>query len=439
MVYRSFRAYVRFVHDAFFYRKVYCSGKENVPPDGTPALIVSNHQNCLNDPLGVIFTLGDRKVNVLVRADVFAVHPAISAILRKMGLLPAYRLDFEGEASLAKNKESFRISEEALVSGRTILMYPEGGHQDKHWLGDFSLGYTRMAFEAAEMDGFRTEILILPACNHYSSYFDIQQDIFIKYGVPVSIKPFYELYKSKPRTAQRQVNGIVRRQIAGMMLNITDTDNYRAIDFLRNTYGRRDAAASLPERLHSDRALFAALEAAKAKDGAFVQRICDDALRLEEGLARLKIRDEQFDHLPTWGVIALSVAAQVVLLPAWLFALWPNIIVYRTPELITRRMNDRMFRNTFLLAMSVLITMPALYLLSFILAWICVHPVVAAAYLLALPYLGLFAWYYWKHVVRTLQDIRFRLAAGKAGSADRLSELRALRTTIYERLNKILR
>lgn len=460
LIYCSFRAYLRFVHERFFYRKVYCLGKENIPPDGVPVLIVSNHQNCLNDPLGVLFTFKDRKPKVLTRADVFAVHPVIHILLRKLGLLPAYRLHFEGEESLGKNKEIFYVSEKELISGRTILMYPEGGHQDKHWLGDFSLGYTKMAFEAAELDDFQTEIFILPACNHYSDYFDIQKDMLIKFGTPVSIKPYYELYKSKPRTAQRRVNAIVREQIAGMMLNITDLDNYRAIDFLRHTYGRKYAvehgyrADDLPDKLLSDRTFFEALEDAKSKDEAFVQQIYDDALRLEDGLKKLNIRDEQFDGIPSWGMIALAMVAQFLLLPVWLFALWPNIIVYRAPELVTRRMNDRMFRNSFLFGTSVLITMPLFYILSFVLAWRYVNAVVAVIYVLLLPYMGLFAWYYWKNVVRTLRNVRFRcVAAGlnvagsnafgatgeKANGMGKIKELRELRTMIYERLNKMLK
>ncbi|MDR2773612.1 MAG: 1-acyl-sn-glycerol-3-phosphate acyltransferase [Tannerella sp.] len=459
LIYRSFRAYLRLVHERFFYRKVYCTGKENIPPDGVSVLIVSNHQNCLNDPLGVLFTFKDRKLNVLTRADVFAVHPVINILLRKMGLLPAYRLDFEGEESLGKNKEIFYVSEKELISGRTILMYPESGHQDKRWLGDFSLGYTKMAFEAAELDDFRMEIFILPSCNHYSDYFDIQKDMLIKFGTPISIKPYYELYKSKPRTAQRRVNALVREQITAMMLNITDLDNYRAIDFLRNTYGRKYAAEHgyragyLPEKLLSDRVLFEALDEAKSKDEAFVQQIYDDALRLEGELEKLNIRDEQFDGLPGWGMIAVTVAALLILFPVWLFALWPNIIVYRTPEFVTRRMDDKMFRNSFLFGMSVLITIPLLYILSFVLVWIYVNVAFAAIYVLILPYLGLFAWYYWKNVVRTLQDIRFRRAAtgsdisetgavdakGEPAEIGKISELRGLRTMIYKRLNKILK
>jgi 1-acyl-sn-glycerol-3-phosphate acyltransferase len=440
LIYRMFRVYVRFIHDIFFYRHIYQINTENIPSDGTPVLIASNHQNCLCDPLGVLFTFRDRKPSFLVRADVFAVHPLIDRMLRKMGLLPAYRLDFDGEASLVKNKEIFEASERELVNGRTLLVYPEGTHQDKRWLGDFSLGYMKIAFEAAELDDFQTEIFILPACNHYSDYCDIQQDLLIKFGTPVSLQPYYELYKTKPRTAQRRANAHVRAQIERMMLNITDTDNYRAIDFLRNTYGRKYAAKHgfradyLPDQLLADRSFFEALDHIKSEDDASVQQIYDDALTLEEEIRKLKIRDDQLEKMPNWGPIMVSTLVLIVLLPVWLFALWPNLIIYKAPAYVMRRVKDKMFYNSFLFGMSVLVTIPVLYTLTFILTWIFVDLWIAVFYALTLPWLGLFAWHYWKGAVRTRQNIRYR----NADRAGLTRPLAALRNKIYERLNSIL-
>ena len=414
---------------------------ENIPSDGTPVLIASNHQNCLCDPLGVIVAFKDRKPNALARADVFATHPLVNKILRKMGLLPAYRLSFDGEESLGKNKEVFNVSGKELVCGRSILIYPEGAHQDKHWLGDFSLGYTKMAFEAAELDDFKTEIFILPCCNHYSDYYDIQKDILLKFGTPVSIKPFYELYKTKPRTAQRQVNALVREQMEGLMLNITDLDNYGAIDFLRNTYGHKFASKQgfrvgyLPDMLESNKAFFKSLEDAKAGNAELVQQIYDDTLRFEDEIKKIKIRDNNFDHTPGWGAIAVSAVIMMALFPVWLFSLWPNIIIYKVPELVLSRVKDKMFYNSFLYGISVLITMPVLYTLSFVLAWVYVNVWVAIVYAAVLPYLGLFAWYYKQYAIRMKQNIRFCKLAGK----DKLNIMREMRANIYESLNEILK
>ena len=134
-------------------------------------------------------------------------------------------------------------------------------HQDRHFLGRFYLSYTRLAFCAAERSGFEKEIFILPSANHYSDYYHIQEDVMQVYGTPISLKPYYELYKEQAREAQMQVNDIVRAQVDSLMLNIEDKENYEAIYFLLNTYGRKFARdqkvdpCKLPEKLKSDQKL----------------------------------------------------------------------------------------------------------------------------------------------------------------------------------------
>ena len=105
-LYHLFKAYVRFLHNKIFYKKTYQINTEAVPADGTPCLIVSNHQNCMNDPLGLVTSMTDRKLNVITRADVFMVSPVANKFLRSIGLLPAFRLDYEGEKALDTSTNS---------------------------------------------------------------------------------------------------------------------------------------------------------------------------------------------------------------------------------------------------------------------------------------------------------------------------------------------
>lgn len=88
---KAFRAYVQFVNSGLYFKKEHVIGLENVPVNGTPTIIVSNHQNCLNDPLCVCLQLTDRRMNFLARANVFN-NPIFNKALRALGLLPAYRM-----------------------------------------------------------------------------------------------------------------------------------------------------------------------------------------------------------------------------------------------------------------------------------------------------------------------------------------------------------
>ena len=440
--YRIFKSYVRFFHDRIYYRRIYNVQTENIPASGTPLMIVSNHQNCVNDPLGILFSMHDRKPYFIMRADVFDYHPLINKFFRGVGLLPAFRIDFEGIEALSKNKDTFLLSEQMLLDGNTLVMFPEAGHQEKRWLNNFTFGFTKMAFEAAALGNFETDILILPSCNHYSDYFQLQEQMVIKYGTPISIQPFYELYQTRPRTAQRQLSALVRKQIEDLMLNIRDLDNYGAIHFIRNTYGKTFAKqhqydeVKLPDRLLSDRLLVAGLEKIKANGKEDELGKCyADALTLLKGIDKMKINDTHFDRCPSWLSITGRILALVLLFPLWLFSLWPNALHYVIPTILINRMTDKMFYGTFLIAFSVMITVPVFYALTFVLTWIYANIWLALVYLAALPLLGLFAWYYRRFFKQTIQALRFR----RNFKTKKLNDLCVLRKGLFEGLNRLLK
>lgn len=442
VMYLAFKSYVRFLVEKVYYRHTYYIGKENVPADGTPLLVVSDHQNSLNDALGVLMSIEDRIVHFIVRADVFALSPVADRFLRSIGLLPAFRLNWEGEAALQNNGATFRDSEKSLLDGNTVVIYPEAGHQDKHWLGTFSYGYTKMAFDAAEMGNFEKEISILPSCNHYSEYRGLRTDMLIKYGTPISLKPYYELYKMKPRTAQREVNALVREQIKGMMLSIDDVEHYDAIDYIRQcSYGRKYAEAQgldpdvLPQKLESDRKLVAALAEACGTDEAGVHAVYDNAAALSADINAAGIREQHLDYVPGKGNIAAQIAVLLVLAPLAIFALWPALPAWLIPKYFADKAEDRMFSGTFIIALNALFIFPVLGIISLIVAWVKYSLISAVIYVALFPVLCLFEWTYARWIKELLQDIR----AVKASRSGLLERIRKECETLFTDLDRILK
>ena len=419
LLYKLFKSYLRFVHDKIYYRNTYSINQENIPADGVPTLIVSNHQNCLNDPLGILFSFRDRKANFITRADVFALHPIANKFLRAIGLLPAFRLTHEGEGSLGKNDETFKITERELVNGRTIIMYPEAGHQDKRWLGQFSMGYLKLAFEAAQMDDFNTEIFILPSCNHYRNYTEIQGQFMVKFGTPISLKPFYELYKTKPRTAQRQVNALVREQISSLMLNVEDLENYSAIDFIRTTYGKTYAAQKgidtncLPDMLVSDKELCGKLEKLYAEDSQKGAEIYSLATKVQEGINRFGIRSEALEKKPSGIKSILKCAAATLFAELYIFSLWPALFLYGIPWLMHKKLStDIMFFGTFMYAFNVLFLIPGFAVATFFITFFGTDSLCfGLAHVALIPLLCIFAWNYTKWILNLAKDIRWWMAS----------------------------
>jgi 1-acyl-sn-glycerol-3-phosphate acyltransferase len=218
-----------------FFRRIHIVGADHLPTDGQPLLVACNHQNTMIDPLQVIFALRPRRACIFARASIFS-NKWTGLFMRWIGALPAYRMRTDGENALPHNKDSFAEAGDRMMKGEAVVIFPESYHQDKHHLGDFSLGYLRMAFETAERYHFEQDISILPMAHHYSSYFGARYEVQLSTGTPIPLSPYYEAYKAKPRTTQRNVNALVREQIEQMMVDVHDEPHYLAIDYIRRSY-----------------------------------------------------------------------------------------------------------------------------------------------------------------------------------------------------------
>jgi hypothetical protein len=300
-------------------------------------------------------------------------------------------------------------------------MYPEAGHQDKHWLGTFSFGYTKMAFEAAELANFEKEVFILPACNHYSHYFGMRNRMLVKFGTPISIQPYYELYRTKPRTAQREVNKLVREQISGLMLDIRDLDHYDAIDFIRTTYGVDYAKKqgvnpdNLPERLLTDKDLVARLDEGYKSGDTYLQGTVAAAYEiarlLRKGTAEQGITDTHLKQSVNPMTLGFHLLALLVLLPLWIFSWWPSMLVYWIPMSIFKaKMKDPMFEGTLLFGSAVLFTLPLFSLMTLLVVGLNSGWLLALVYVALFPLLMLFCWKYAQWGKKTLQTLKCLLS-----------------------------
>lgn len=438
---KGFRSYLQFVNSTLYFHKEHVVGLENVPVNGTPVVVVSNHQNCLNDPLCVCLKLTDRRMNFLARANVFK-NPIFNKALRAMGLLPAYRMGYEGLREVTKNQDTFDAAGSALMDGETLMLYPEGTHQDKRWLGSFKLGYLRIAFAAAEKMGFKQDVMILPSCNHYSNYFHARTEMLMKFGKPISLMPYYERYQEAPRETMVEVNKIVRNEIMEMMLHIDDLEHYEQIDFLRETnYGKVFAKKRgykfnyLPSRLLSDQKLVSELAEASEKYPQEMEEIYKDTATLIDGIEKLNIRDWLFNKKPHTVNPSLRGLALLILLPVFLVSMIPTGLLFLVPKLFLKKLiKDHMFISSFNVAVSALITIPLCLLLPVILLWIFAGFWWALGYFLAFPIMFILVWNYMRMFRKFVGSCNYVATKNRS----KVNELRKLRKSIHERLDKIL-
>lgn len=426
LLFRAARAWIAFWTDRIYYRRTWVEGKDNVPRSGTPVLMVSNHQQALNDALCLVTTLRDRKPTFLARGDVFSLNRALSAFLRWIGILPAFRLKMDGAAAMQGNYASFGEAAQRLADGGTVALFPEGKHQEGHWLGEFSTGYLRIAFGAAEAAGFKKDILVQPVCNHYSEFGGMRHERLVRYGEPLSLAPYYDRYREHPGDVKKEVNAIIRARVEAMMLNVTCQDRYAETELIRkNVYGRHFAERlgknprRLPEKLDADRELVRRLEETDTSFG-----IRNLARRILDAERQMNVPDRLFDRPPgIWRTILLSLGL-IVTLPVALFCMWPSLPSWLIPKHFSDRARGRMFPGTFLIALNSLVLLPLAGVLTFAAAWPLTGSfLIAAAWVASFPLLILFEWY-WCAVLGLVQDrICFHLA-DHLGNTDEVRRMR---------------
>ena len=439
---KAFRVYLQYVNSGLYFRKEHIIGLENVPVDGTPCVVVSNHQNCLNDPLCVCLQLTDRRMNFIARANVFK-NPIFNKALRAMGLLPAYRMSHEGFSAINKNRSTMDAAGQALTDGETLMLYPEADHQDKRWLGNFKIGYLRIAFEAAEKMGFEQDVMILPSCNHYSNYFHARTDMLIKFDKPISLKPYYQRYKESPREVMTEINALVRSRIQDMMLHVSDLEHYDEIDFLRETgYGHKYAREHgfkpnyLPSRLLSDQQLVDKMQNATKEQPEEMNKIYNDTKRYALGIKELGIRDWLFRHNPGFEAPLLRGLGLLLLLPLFIVSILPTCLMFIIPKLFIRKLiKDQMFVSSFNVGVSAFVSVPLCLIPPVVLLWVFFGFWWALAYFVAFPFMFILAWNYMRLFVKFVGSCIFLRRKNRA----RIAELRELRTSIFERLDKMVK
>ena len=217
--YRLTKDYLKFIYEQLLVRHRYTMGLEKLPQKGERYFIVCNHQNTANDPLNIVFSLPQRQhICAMARANVFTVNPVFTRFLYWIGLLPAFRFGWEGADGLESNFDSFDIVAERINAGFPVIVFPEAGHTQGHYLDRFTTGTVRMAFHAAKFSAWKEDVKIVPTAHHYSDYFDLHTDFLWMIDDPISLKPYYKAYQDHPNNVMRDITHEIRNRIQRMML-----------------------------------------------------------------------------------------------------------------------------------------------------------------------------------------------------------------------------
>lgn len=373
--YCIFRRWLASIFSYAYYRRFYVFGKKNLPKAGSSFMMVGNHQNGLIDALAILFAMPLRyKVVFLARADIFK-KKLTAKILNFCKIMPVYR-QRDGRDNLSENAAIFDESAKLVGMGFPVTLFPEGRHQEGHYLGQIKKGFARIAFEAAERNDFPEEMVIVPVGNHYSDYFARRARLMVRFGEPIRLSRYYAEYRENPPRAMTLLAEEVQTALQNLMLDIPDPENYADYDFLREVVRPRICREQdlnpdyFPDQFRADRIFAKRLGRQKDNLPEIRQKTSQYRSRLET----LHLGSESVSRPATLGMLVLRFLLLLLGLPVALYGICftglPVWIGRSKSASIARSIKNPMLRTSFDFVLTQLIFTGLFYLLYIVAYWV---------------------------------------------------------------------
>ena len=346
-----------------YFRKVEVNGFENLPAD-KPVILTPNHENGLVDALLVILASGEQPYSV-ARAGAFQ-NPTVHSILTFIKMFPAYR-PRDGRENMHKNDEVFEQCADVLLSGKYLLMFPEGDQNMERRIRPLKKGVFRIAFNAEEQAEFNMDLQIVPVGIVYEDHFKIRRRVVINFGEPIAVDRLKEEYNEN---SARALNVIKKETFDGMeplMMNIQEKNLYTSVEFLRrlmvpfhlNKIGADTRRYS--NFFHEGRALVDRLVPDSEGENKRLQSILTLLEELRDFAKSKRVgAAELSEHISFLG-LAMRWVLFIALTPLFGVGFVLNFIPYSIPPIIARtKIKNAHFDATFRFGLS-LLTFPVYY------------------------------------------------------------------------------
>lgn len=203
-----------------YYRNVYVSGIENVPKT-TGCILAANHWNNAID-IGSILAAAPRKIHFWSKQELFTGPKLAKDFMLAMGCLPVQRNSGKSNS----NDSLFVLTKNTLQKGGIIAIFPEGTSHNMTKMGVLKDGcsFASLQYAASTVDP-EDLVPIIPAGITYEprKYF-WRQNVHVRYGRPIDIKPFLEGYETDPKSCAKKLTNEICLRLKELTINADSID-----------------------------------------------------------------------------------------------------------------------------------------------------------------------------------------------------------------------
>lgn len=415
------------IHRAF-YRRIRTEGKENIA--NVPTIIAVNHQNTLMDPLAIVLNM-PQQIVWLARGDVFK-GGFISKMLTYFKIMPVFR-QHDGIENVKKNDETFDRAVQILKKGIPLALFPEASHFGKRKLRPLKKAVPKIAFLTEEKSNFKLGIHILPVGLYFDNYTDFGRDLFVNIGKPFPIDKYIDSYKENPNKGFNELRIDLEDALRKVMIDIRPDDFYDTIEDVRYIY--RPTAferlgiekSDLSTEFKADKFTTEMLNECKEED---LKELQEYTIAYNKSLTENNIKNWLLNKrkLSAFECVTDSIGF-IATFPIFLYGFIFNVAQFYFPDKKVQKMlKDQLFRRGFNFVIAFLIFPITHIALTIAFALTLSDSIIQNfAFLLSLPFTGLFAFYYRRRFIKFKAKLRYLRLDDK------------IKQTLFHQRNKVIK
>ena len=230
------------------------------------------------------------------------------------------------------------------------------------------------------------------------------------FGDAISVSDYYEAYKENQPRGMNQLRERVEEELKKYIIHIENVEYYDMIDFLRYFFlpEMNCKKGKQPDQFYAQQKIITYLNKFIEEKPQEAKNLNENVIAFESLLDKLNLR-LWVTHKPNYSFFKLVLQALILLgtFPLFLYGALLNIIPFRLPVKLTKKVKDPQFLSSFRMVISLLL-FPVFYLILAIIAgFVWGHGLINLAFVISLPLTGLFAFHYFIQAKKLWAKIRY--------------------------------
>jgi len=324
-----------------FFNRIIIRHRSRIPESG-PVIFVANHPNTMIDPLVIGYAV-NRDLSYLAKSTLFK-RPMNHWILTKLRLVPVFR-KMDNPNETAKNERTFEKCYQILEKGDAFLIFPEGVSTGEQTINKIKTGAARIGFGAEQRNDFKLGVQIVPVGISYSDITKFRSDVTIRFGRPIELSEYRELYQQDEVEAVRTVTGIIDEALHKLTLTLEHLEIESIVESIKKIY-QQELMVELGKVKGRGVSDFSITKGLINAVEWFYQNYPEKVLTFKEdldhylrNLNRLHVKDEFLQPRGNPSPLAHRIRMALVLLagfPIFVFGLINNYIPHKIPRWYTQ-------------------------------------------------------------------------------------------------------